>query len=172
MPSSALRQYALANPHHLGPCRRAFTLVEILIVVVILGILAAIIIPSFTNASEDTKQTAFIASVKNFSNAAMVFRAMTGQHLEDAGSGIIPAGFDEYIRQDDWENGTPIGGVWDAELNSFGLTSALGVHFDGTGDTQDATFMTHIDQQFDDGDLATGAFRQLAADRYYYVLAE
>jgi prepilin-type N-terminal cleavage/methylation domain-containing protein len=34
---------------------RAFTLVEILIVVVILGILAAIVVPQFTNASEDAQ---------------------------------------------------------------------------------------------------------------------
>jgi len=33
--------------------KRAFTLIEILIVVVILGILAAIVIPQFTDASED-----------------------------------------------------------------------------------------------------------------------
>lgn len=35
--------------------RKAFTLVEILIVVVILGILAAIVIPQFTKASEDAQ---------------------------------------------------------------------------------------------------------------------
>ena len=35
--------------------RKAFTLVEILIVVVILGILAAIVIPQFTNASEEAQ---------------------------------------------------------------------------------------------------------------------
>lgn len=35
--------------------RKAFTLVEILIVVVILGILAAIVIPQFTNASTDAQ---------------------------------------------------------------------------------------------------------------------
>jgi general secretion pathway protein G len=35
--------------------RKAFTLVEILIVVVILGILAAIVIPQFTRASDDAQ---------------------------------------------------------------------------------------------------------------------
>ena len=35
--------------------RNGFTLVEILIVVVILGILAAIVIPQFSNASEEAK---------------------------------------------------------------------------------------------------------------------
>ncbi len=35
--------------------RKGFTLVEILIVVIILGILAAIVIPQFTSASEDAR---------------------------------------------------------------------------------------------------------------------
>lgn len=35
--------------------RKAFTLVEVLIVVIILGILAAIVVPQFTDASTDAK---------------------------------------------------------------------------------------------------------------------
>jgi prepilin-type N-terminal cleavage/methylation domain-containing protein len=38
--------------------KRAFTLIEILIVVVILGILAAIVIPQFTDASQDAAESA------------------------------------------------------------------------------------------------------------------
>ncbi len=50
-------QMILRRIHHAGPTspKRAFTLVEVLIVVVILGILAAIVIPQFTNAADDTK---------------------------------------------------------------------------------------------------------------------
>src|SRR3954465_4635161 len=38
--------------------KSAFTLIEILIVVIILGILAAIVIPRFANASKDAKRAA------------------------------------------------------------------------------------------------------------------
>ena len=43
--------------------RRGFTLVEILIVVMILGIMAAIVIPQFANASSDTKKNSLASSL-------------------------------------------------------------------------------------------------------------
>ena len=43
--------------------KRAFTLIEILIVVVILGILAAIVIPQFTDASTDASDEAMRSSL-------------------------------------------------------------------------------------------------------------
>jgi general secretion pathway protein G len=44
--------------------RGGFTLVEILIVVVILGILAAIVIPQFTNASESAKASSLVSQLQ------------------------------------------------------------------------------------------------------------
>jgi len=157
---------AITSRHH-----RGFTLIEILIVVTILGILASIVIALFNTTTEDAQRTAFISSGRVFSNAAQRFELDNGGPLEDASSGVLPVGFDPYVQESRWGE-TPIGGVWDTELNSFGIVSALGVHFEGTGKTRDDIFMAEVDQAIDDGDLATGSFRKLASDRYYFVLAD
>lgn len=150
---------------------RGFTLVEILIVVVILGILAAIVVPRFAGASDEARQVAFITELKIFADAAEYFTAREGAFLEDSSTGDIPAGFEDYIKTDGWLDGTPIGGRWDAELNENGITSGIGVHFQGDNPGDD--FMRQIDERFDDGDLSTGVFRQLTdSNRFYWVIAE
>ncbi len=61
--------------------RRAFTLVEILIVVIILGILAAIVIPQFANASSDARTTNLKTTLANVRNQIEIFKA---EHNESA----------------------------------------------------------------------------------------
>lgn len=53
--------------------RRGFTLVEVLIVVVILGILAAVVIPQFTNATEESQRTATIDQLVKIRRALEVY---------------------------------------------------------------------------------------------------
>jgi len=149
-----------------------FTLVEILIVVVILGLIAAMIIISLGDSQRETRQTAFVSDLKSFAQAATLFQAKTGDFLEDSASGELPAGFEDFIDENAWVRITPIGGVWDSEFESFGIISALGVHFDGSGSTRDDPFMAEIDEMLDDGDLATGVFRKIADARYYYVIKD
>jgi general secretion pathway protein G len=153
--------------------QRAFTLVEILIVVAILGILAALVVPGYVGAMDETARGAFIADLKIFGDAAALYYARTGEYLEDADSGVIPSGFDSYIDEARWTTGTPIGGVWDTEQYDLGgVASAIGVDFDGTGNTRDDAYMLQIDQTFDDGDLADGLFRKLGDGLYYFIVDE
>ena len=163
----------LADPHAPRRSVPAFTLVEVLIVVVILGVLAAIVIPQFADATAQSNRSVFVTNLKAYVKAAQLYRFDTGQYLEDASSGVVPTGFDAYIDAGSWQSETPIGGVWDTEFEGIGdVTSALGVHFDGTGISRDDMYMAQIDELLDDGDLTTGTFRRLAAGRYYFVIAE
>lgn len=68
-------------------CRMAFTLVEILIVVVILGILAAIVIPQFSSASQTARENTLKDDLRYLRTQISVFKA---QH-EDVPPGY-PAG--------------------------------------------------------------------------------
>ena len=148
-----------------------FTLIEILIVLAILGVLAGIVIAQFTNVTEDAERQAFINSGRIFADAAERFNLDNGNYPEDSSSGALPSGFGDYITSSQWEGGTPIGGVWDSD-DDFGISAAIGVHFNGTGATRDDAYMKEIDSAVDDGDLSSGFFRKLADERYYFVLLD
>jgi len=54
--------------------RNGFTLVEILIVVVILGILAAIVIPQFSNASEEAKLSSLVSDLQSIRSQIQLYK--------------------------------------------------------------------------------------------------
>jgi len=66
--------------------RSAFTLVEILIVVVILAILAAAVIPQFTDSTNDAKNSTSLFNLNTFRSQIAIYRAQHG--------GLNPTGAD------------------------------------------------------------------------------
>ncbi len=58
---------------------KGFTLVEILIVVIILGILAAIVIPQFSSASDDARQSALVSDLQTLRSQLELYKV---QHLD------------------------------------------------------------------------------------------
>jgi len=54
--------------------KKGFTLVEILIVVVILGILAAIVIPQFTGASTEAKESSLVSNLQTMRSQIELFK--------------------------------------------------------------------------------------------------
>ncbi len=60
--------------HHRRARKSGFTLVEILIVVIILGILAAIVIPQFTNASTSAKTNSVISQLQTLRSQIQLYK--------------------------------------------------------------------------------------------------
>src|SRR6267143_4871237 len=60
--------------------RSAFTLVELLLVLVILGILAAIVIPKFSGRTEQAKEQAAVTQISTFKTALDAFEVDNGYY--------------------------------------------------------------------------------------------
>ncbi len=67
--------------------RKAFTLVEILIVVVILGILASIVVPQFASATSDAQRTAVTDQVAKIREEIAVYYVRNGNTWPDITAG-------------------------------------------------------------------------------------
>jgi len=65
-----------------------FTLVEILIVVIILGILAAIVIPQFTSASQDARKNSLTSQLQTLRSQIELYKL---QHLDALPSKLVGA---------------------------------------------------------------------------------
>ncbi|NIQ38323.1 MAG: type II secretion system major pseudopilin GspG [Proteobacteria bacterium] len=96
-----------------------FTLIEIMVVVVILGILAAIIIPRISERPEQARRTKAVMDIKSIETALSLFLMDNGFYptteqglealVEKPTAGMIPANFSEggYLKKiplDPWKN--------------------------------------------------------------------
>lgn len=97
---------------------KAFTLVEILIVVVILGILAAIVVPQFTNATQDAQKGNIKAQIKSLQNQIELYKARENVYPDfatdgwgdaQAGTGMIGKGYIKAAPKNPYNNKTAIG---------------------------------------------------------------
>jgi len=87
-PSHQLLEHHMHAPPH-RPIARGFTLIELLIVVVIIGILAAIAIPKFNNTKNRANRSAGVADLRNLATAQEGFYADSDRYAALADTAIM-----------------------------------------------------------------------------------
>ena len=138
---------------------------EIMVVVVIIGILASIAIPTIARLKRNAQNSRFINDLRAFSQAFETYAMKNGTWPPNAGNGVVPTGMSGEFRDANWTAVNSVGGRWNWDYKYNGITASISA----TGVTADDTQMTEIDAKMDDGNLATGNFIK-ASGRFMYIL--
>jgi general secretion pathway protein G len=82
------RNFSIVSRTARSRARRAFTLIELLLVLVILAVLAAVVVPKFTNRTEQAKITAAKTDISNLESSLDMFEVDNGRYPSDADGGL------------------------------------------------------------------------------------
>lgn len=151
------------------PARSGFTLVEIMIVVVIIGLLAAMAIPAFKKVRNNSYASRLANDFRVFAGAFEIHALEVGIWPGDGQGNNLPASAEPYFEGTAWYQTPPNGGYWDWEVNRLGFVASVGLTEGDNG--LDPAVYERIDDILDDGDLSTGIFRK-ASNRYLYILQQ
>jgi len=130
-----------------------FTLTELMIVVAIIGLLAAISIPNFGHARENSLNARYASDLHVALDAFTMYAADNGNYPPDVGPGVMPRGMSDYLSKMDWLGTTALGGQWD--WDNWGYVIGVTVN----GATAGLPQLIKLDAMIDDGNLETGDFR-------------
>jgi prepilin-type N-terminal cleavage/methylation domain-containing protein len=169
-----LRHASLTRKHPAASAR-AFTLVELMIVVSIIALLAAISIPAFGMIRSKSIATRAVNDLKKVSETfhlmLMENPSMPDGVYNAGGIGGVPVGFEtENLPKSIYAQ--PIG---PNSVLSFDLRTGLAGPSEGvvvitnTAGTIDPGLMLKIDEMMDDGDLANGDVRQANPSQLLYI---
>ena len=148
--------------------RGAFTLVEIMIVVVIIGLLAAMALPAFKRVQQSAQTNRAVNDFRVFTQAFETYATQNGTWPPNAGTGVVPTGMSGDFKTSVWAGATSIGGRWNWDRNLGSVIAGVSiVNFTAT-DAQ----LALIDAKLDDGDLSTGHFQKVSGTRVTYILEQ
>lgn len=156
--------------------RRAFTLVEIMIVVLIIGLLAAIAVPTLLRASSSSKASRFANDIRKLSEATKMYLITYGEYPGDGLPGTTPnynlsyGGTGQpFVSDEVWTAENALGGEWDFEgPGTFFGANRVGISSRNHNATEETLQM--IDDRIDDGSLSSGLFRMVGANRVFLIV--
>lgn len=139
---------------------RGFTLVEVMMVVVIIGLLAAMSLPAYRRITMRSKTAAVASDLRSYSTAFITYSLQNGRWPDNAAPRVVPNGMTGALAQG-FSQKSPIGGVykWNFGVSADGIQATAAIIIESAnGETisDDAALREMIDREMDDGDLATG----------------
>lgn len=128
---------------------------EIMIVVVIIGLLVTLAVPTFNRARNATRATIVINDLKQFRGAFETYALEEGEFPPDTSPGSLPEGMVGYLSPDDFESGNSLNIIYDWNSSDADdvATAAIGI----SGETLTDDIMSKVDDKIDDGDLSSGS---------------
>lgn len=151
---------------NLGLRTRAFTLVEVMVVVVIIGMLAAAGLPGYRHLTMRSKVTALENDLRQFSTAIQTYTLQNGHWPADGDPQITPPELANSLPSN-FNHRTPIGGVYKWNYggeggNAEGVPAKAAIMIQTVSDNRmddDVDLLEMIDRQMDDGNLETGSIQ-------------
>ena len=136
-----------------------FTLLEMVVVILVLGILAGVAAPKFTSLSKDSQAATILQNVNVIFDAVEMFAAEHGRLPDDADAGEIPTELEPYLRS------TKIFTESTSYCSTFewdgpnGPTTSFGVALTVTGGATGMQLYMKLEEIADDGTAVAGWIR-------------
>jgi prepilin-type N-terminal cleavage/methylation domain-containing protein len=155
-------------------CVRAFTLVEVMVVVTIIGFLAAAGLPSYRHLTMRSKVTALENDLRQFATAIQTYTLQNGHWPANGDPQVIPPELAAAL-PDNFTRITPIGGVykWNYDVPADGVTAKAAIVVQtssGSVVSDDEDLFLMIDRQMDDGVLETGNIQVGSTNSLVFII--
>ncbi len=153
---------------------RAFTLVEIMVVVVIIGLLAAASLPAYRLITLRSRAASVVNDLRTFSTVFITYSLQNGRYPDDGDPQVVPPQVAGQL-PGNFSQRTPIGGVykWNFDVPADGVPAKAAIIIQavsGNALLDDLDQLETVDKQIDDGNLATGNLQLGSTNSLVFII--
>jgi len=160
---------------HMNTTRNGFTLIEMVVVIMVIGVLAAMVVPKFAGAHTDATVVAAGEDILAMTQALENHKSTKGFWPVDTATGVSPPEITANFKgSSPFEKPCPIGSAYDYDNQSVGSVKVITIALKSTIALPGPTIVDAqaLDEFIDDGVLNTGRFRSTSSGSYVYRISD